>query len=142
MNNKGLTFMSFAISVICLGIVLIIVWPKINKIIDDSNENIFKNKVKDMITTVGRTYLNDQSREYSNVISGKKQLKDVSKKYQYIISMNGEGHVSGFKVTNGKYKVEGEDIEGINVDEIGKTYKVIHASSNFILNSNGEFEDK
>ena len=139
MNKKGLTFMSFAISVICLGIVLIILWPRINKIIDDSHENIFTNKVKDMIKSVGKTYVNDQSREYSNVLVGTKHLKDVSDKYQYIINMNGEGHVSGFKVTDGKYRVEGENIEGINVDDIGNRYTVIHATNEFKLNSNGEF---
>ena len=139
MDKKGLTFMSFAISVICLGIVLIILWPKIEKIIDDSHENIFTNKVKDMIKSVGKTYVSDQSREYSNVLTGTKHLKDVSDKYQYIINMNGEGHVSEFKVTDGKYRVEGENIDGINVDDIGNTYKIIHATNGFSLNSKGEF---
>ena len=139
MNKKGLTFMSFAISVICLGVVLIILWPKIEKIIDDSHENIFTNKVKDMIKSVGKTYVSDQSREYSNVLTGTKHLKDVSDKYQYIINMNGDGHVSSIKVTDGKFRVEGENILGINVDDIGNTYRIIHATNEFKLNSNGEF---
>ena len=72
MNKKGLTFMSFAISVICLSVVLILLWPKINTIIEDSQQNIFTNKVKDMIASVGKTYINDSSKKYSNVVSGAK----------------------------------------------------------------------
>ena len=144
MNKKGLTFMSFAISVICLGVVLIIAWPKINKIIEDSHENIFKNKVKDMITSVGKTYVNDHSRSYSNVIDGRPQLKNVNEKYQYIMYVSDTGYVTSFKVTNGNYKIEGENDDGVKVDEIGSGYSVIHAKekSKFILKSDGSFEEK
>ena len=136
--------MSFAISVICLGVVLIIAWPKINKIIDDSHENIFKNKVKDMIASVGKTYVENNSRSYSNVINGIPHLKNVNEKYQYIMYVNDTGYVTSFKVTNGDYKIEGENADGVKVDEIGSSYSVIHAKekSKFILKSDGSFEEK
>ena len=144
MNKKGLTFMSFAIAVICLGVVLIIVWPKINKIIEDSYENIFSTKVKDMITGVGKTYVQNDKRIFSNVIEDGAEVKDVPHKYEYIIIVNDFGKVASFKVTNGKYKVEGTNDDGVVVDEIGKQYKITHAASKlkYHLTSSGNFEEK
>jgi len=142
MNKKGLTFMSFAIAVICLGLVLIAIWPKVNKIIDDSSENIFTNKVKDMITGIGKTYVNQDSRSFSNVIGGIPELKDINKTYQYIINLNDSGKVSSFKVTNGKYKIEGQNSDGVEVDEIGHKYAVFHSNTKFILTSDGKFEEE
>ena len=144
MNKKGLTFMSFAISVICLGIVLIIVWPKIDKIIEDSSQNIFTTKVKDMISAIGKTYVQNDKRVYSNVINDSAEIKDVPSKYEYIITINDRGHVSSFKVTNGKYKIEGLDDEGINVDKVGNEYKIVQSESNFKyhLTPSGNFEEK
>ena len=142
MNKKGLTFMQFVISVICLSVVLILIWPKIDKIIEDSYENIFSNKVKDMISSVGKTYVTDQSRNYSNVVAGGKRLKDVNEKYQYVIYLNGTGKVSSFKVTNGDYKIEGSNPDGVDPTEVGKAYKIVHATKKFKLTSKGEFVDE
>jgi competence protein ComGC len=142
MNKKGLTFMQFAISVICLSIVLIIMWPKIDKIIENSYEKIFSNKVKDMISSVGKTYVTDQSRNYSNVVAGGKILKDVNEKYQYVIYLNGTGKVSSFKVTNGDYKIEGSNPDGVDPTEVGKSYKIVHATKKYKLTSKGEFVEE
>ncbi len=143
MNKKGLTFMSFAIAVICLGVVLIIVWPKISQIIDDSDLKIFTTNARSMITNVGKSYVNNNSRKFSNVIDGAAELKDISKKYQYIISINETGKVVSFKITNGKYKVEGFDSEGVNVDKIGEEYKIEHSDTiKYVLTSDGKFEEK
>ena len=142
MNKKGLTFMSFAIAVICLSVVLIIVWPKVDNIIEQSKENIFTTKVKDMITTIGKTYVDANDRVYSNVLSNTRQLKDVSKRYEYIFRMNDKGYVSSFKVTNGKFKVEGSNSDGVELDEIGHKYAVIKSKTKFVLTSDETFKEE
>ncbi len=139
MNKKGLTFMQFAIALICLCVVLILVWPLVNKIIDNSEVNVFSTKVKEMITSVGKTYVMDQNRRYSNVVTGAARLNNVEGMYQYIIDLNDTGNVISFKITNGKFKVEGKNSDGVEVNGIGSTYEIEHATTKYTLNESGEF---
>ena len=95
-----------------------------------------------MISSIGKTYVTDQSRNYSNVVAGGKKLKNINEKYQYVIYLNGNGKVSSFKVTNGDYKIEGSNPDGVDPTEVGKTYKIVHATKKFKLTSKGEFVDE
>ena len=143
MNKKGLTLVQFAGAVIVLGLVLILLWPHYEKVVTKSRYNTFVTASIQLLNYTGTAYVKNPHNHYSNVTDSYPNLASEKKGYQYIIEVDQSGHPISFKITNGKYKVEGEDEKGIKVDAIGEGYKVETCDSGkFVLLENGTFQEE
>ena len=142
MNKKGLTLVQFAGAIIVLCIIIFILWPQYEKVIEKSKYNTFVNCTKQILNNTNASYMKYSKVHYSNVISGQPRLTIDKKGYQYIITINKSGVPIDFKITNGVYKVEGSNPDGILVDKVGDLYEVVYEDNiKYTLLENGTFEE-
>lgn len=142
MNKKGLTFIQFAGAVIVLGLIVILLWPQYEKVIEKSRYNTFVNATKQLLNNTNTSYMKYSKAHYSNVITGQARLVLDKKGYQYIITVNKSGVPTEFYVTDGKYKVQGADPDGIKVDKVGEDYPVeFKENVKYKLLENSTFEE-
>ncbi len=143
MNKKGLTLVQFAGAVIVLCIIIFILWPQFEKVIKKSKYNTFVNATKQILANTSTTFMAYGKHGYSNVISGQPRLKLDKEGFQYIITVNNTGEATKFKITDGTYKVEGVDSNGIKVDGIGTIYEVVSKENvKYTLLEDGTFQEE
>ena len=143
MNKKGLTLVQFAGAVVVLCLVILVLWPQYEKVITKSRYNGFKSAAIQLLNNANATYAKNPHNHYSNVVSRYPNLASEKKNFQYTIEVNSAGYPISFKITNGRYKVEGSNESGIIVDEIGESYKIEEKESGkYVLLENGTFKEE
>lgn len=134
MNKKGFTLVELLAVIAILAILVIIALPNVLSMYNEARKNTFVTEVRDYYKAGEQNFLLNQGSSvvYTSLtdVTGSKTLDmNGNKKMQYYLEFDANGKCLKVLATNGSYKIEATSATGINIEQLGDTYKATDAGN-------------
>ena len=122
MNKKAFTLIELLAVIAILAILVIIALPNVLSMFNNAKKDIFLTEAKNIYKEVSKKYISETMRgnKITKISNDKNKLDLESNNLEYGISLDNEGKVKYFQVSDGTYCISGKisNLSELTIDKI------------------------
>lgn len=136
-SKKGFSLTECVVLLIIVALVLYFAAPRVVNVIQNARRDVFESKIKEIYGNVLKEYVTSGNTKYSNTVPDLSGFSAINmENIEYYVEVNSKGEPLKIIMTDGIYKFEMYDQEGLKSDDISSN--IIEASENMEYDMNEE----
>lgn len=136
-SKKGFSLTECVVLLLIVALVLYFATPRVINVIHNARRNVFESKIKEIYGNVLKEYVTSGNTKYSNTVPGLNGFSAIKmENIEYYVEINSKGEPLKIIMTDGNYKFEMENSEGLKSEDISNN--VIEAPENVEYDMNEE----
>jgi len=118
-SKKGFSLTECVVLLLIVALVLYFATPRVINVINNARRNVFESKIKEIHGNVLKEYVTSGNTKFSNTVPGLSGFSAIKmENIEYYVEINSKGEPLKIVMTDGTYKFEMENLDGLKSDAI------------------------
>ena len=141
-SKKGFSLTECVVLLIIVALVLYFAAPRVVNVIQNARRDVFESKIKEIHGNVLKEYVTSGNTKYSNTVPGLSGFSAIKmENMEYYVEVNSKGEPLKIVMTDGIYKFEMYDQEGLKSDDISSNIIKVSEDMEYDMNEEAVIEE-